>query len=175
MDGFDPFENHEGVLGTPKTAVVDPFSWNENFSTEESLGGFDAGLSNGLYPSLVDNGPNANTELSLPQTSTTEVFHQEDQNKEQAVDTEATKVIHEASFPDEHQDTYLSVEDNTGDTIANQVDDSDSSKTGDVDAFPKIVVSDFPDGGLAASKKVNILFFLVYDTEHVCFQASNLQ
>ena len=155
MDGFDPFENHEGVLGTPKTAV-DPFSWNENFSTEESLGGLDAGLSNGLYPSLVDSGPNANTELSLPQTCTTDVFYQEDQNKEDALYTEATKVIQETNIPGEHQDIHMPVEDNIGDTIANQLDDSDSSKTCDVDALPKVVVSDTPDGGLAGSKKVNI-------------------
>lgn len=151
MDGFDPFENHEGVLGTQKTVVEDPFSWNDNFSTE-----VEAGLSNGLYPSLVDSGLGAHAELSLSQPGTTDPFHQEHQYREHPVDNEAIKDILETNNPDEQQDIHLPVVDNI--TIGKQLDVSDSSKTGDVDPLPSIVVSDTPDGGLAANKKVNILF-----------------
>ena len=43
MDGFDPFENHENVLGKPQ-AQVDPFSWNDNLGEDLSIEGIDGAL-----------------------------------------------------------------------------------------------------------------------------------
>ena len=168
MDGFDPFENHEKVIGAPK-AQTDPFSWNDDNSGGDVLDPA-TGLSPGIYPSLPDGGsaePNTGVDpydsfrdLTVAPVSTSAVSSLPLENQESfdnQIDTGE-------SFP--QLQTFNQATDSTipnsiiGDAIMTQNPASESLNSGEpVAAVPRIEVSDAPDAGPISSvgKKVNFI------------------
>ena len=153
MDGFDPFENHENVLGKPQ-AQVDPFSWNDNLGEDLSIEGIDGALN--VDPQI----PTSTFSIGHTQNSSGEAFQLDKEDHDDIGHHNIDVPIQPSNK--EITDVQHADDESFGDTIGGPHSKDDSYTTGDVtDPLPRITVSDTPDGpsGANMDKKVNCQVF----------------